>query len=119
MILYLVHPIWAQSIPAQDILRDTMMRECRKNFPGAISFFHTSISPFDVSHTPLFYLGQSLMDLAQADAAVFCHDWQNYRDCATIHELVQRFGKPFHELDRLEWAWDEKTHTFKNQRKSV
>lgn len=116
MVLYLVQPLWSQSMLAQDILREVMIRECRKNFADPISFSHTCISPFALSHTPLYYLGRSLIDLAESDAAVFCHGWQNYRDCMTVHEMAQRFGKPFYELDRLEWAWNEKTHTFKKQR---
>lgn len=32
MILYLVQPLWGQSILAQDALRDTMIRDCRMNW---------------------------------------------------------------------------------------
>lgn len=115
MILYLVQPLWGRSILAQDALRDTMIRDCRRNFPEHISFMHTTISPFAMSHTPLYYLGQSLIHLAESDAAVFCHGWQKYRDCIAVHNMARRFGKPLYELDRLEWAWDEQTQSFQKQ----
>lgn len=38
MVLYLVQPLWSQSMLAQDILREVMIRECRKNFADPISF---------------------------------------------------------------------------------
>ena len=36
--------------------------------------------------TPLWYLGESIKLLGQADIAYFCKDWEKYRGCCIEHE---------------------------------
>ena len=48
----------------------------------------------DVPHdaTPLWYLGESIKLLGQADFAYFCKDWDKYRGCCIEHECCIRYG---------------------------
>ena len=46
MQIYLAQPLWATSDLQQETMRDTMMRDCRRNLPGEHTFLYTTISPF-------------------------------------------------------------------------
>lgn len=42
---------------------------------------------------PLWYLGQSILLLAEADVVFFCKDWHKYNGCTIEHECAVRYGK--------------------------
>lgn len=42
---------------------------------------------------PLWYLGESIKLLGEADVAYFCKDWQHYNGCIIEHECAVRYGK--------------------------
>lgn len=42
---------------------------------------------------PLWYLGESIKLLGQADVVYFCKDWQKYNGCTIEHECAVRYGK--------------------------
>lgn len=42
---------------------------------------------------PLWYLGESIKLLGEADVAYFCKDWQHYNGCTIEHECAVRYGK--------------------------
>lgn len=42
---------------------------------------------------PLWYLGQSILFLAEADIVYFCKDWHKYNGCTIEHECAVRYGK--------------------------
>ena len=52
------------------------------------SFFEEA--PHDAK--PLWYLGESLKLLGEADIAYFCKDWEKYRGCTIEHECAVRYG---------------------------
>lgn len=41
----------------------------------------------------LWYLGESIKLLGEADVVYFCKDWQRYNGCAIEHECAVRYGK--------------------------
>lgn len=49
----------------------------------------------DVPHdaTPLWYLGESIKLLGEADVVYFCKDWEKYNGCTIEHECAVRYGK--------------------------
>lgn len=53
------------------------------------SFFKDA--PHDA--TPLWYLGESIKLLGDADVVYFCKDWEKYRGCTIEHECAVRYGK--------------------------
>lgn len=42
--------------------------------------------------TPLWYLGESIKLLGNADIAYFCKGWEKYRGCTIEHECAVRYG---------------------------
>lgn len=42
---------------------------------------------------PLWYLGESIKLLGEADTVYFCKDWQKYNGCTIEHECAVRYGK--------------------------
>ncbi len=53
------------------------------------SFFKDA--PHDAK--PLWYLGESIKLLGDADAVYFCKGWEQYRGCTIEHECAVRYGK--------------------------
>lgn len=52
------------------------------------SFFKEA--PHDA--TPLWYIGESIKLLGQADIVYFCKDWEKYRECCIEHECCVRYS---------------------------
>ena len=48
-------------------------------------------SPHDAK--PLWFLGESIKLLAEADIVYFCKDWHKYNGCVIEHECAVRYGK--------------------------
>ena len=42
--------------------------------------------------TPLWYIGESIKLLGQADIAYFCKDWEKYRGCCIEYECCVRYS---------------------------
>ena len=42
---------------------------------------------------PLWYLGESIKLLGEADVVYSCKDWQKYNGCTIEHECAVRYGK--------------------------
>lgn len=42
--------------------------------------------------TPLWYLGESIKLLGEADIVYFCKDWNKYRGCIVEHEVCMQYG---------------------------
>lgn len=53
------------------------------------SFFKDS--PHDAN--PLWFLGESIKLLGEADIVVFCKNWELYNGCIIEHECATRYGK--------------------------
>lgn len=53
------------------------------------SFFKDA--PHDAK--PLWYIGESIKLMADADVVYFCKDWHKYRGCTIEHECAVRYGK--------------------------
>lgn len=49
----------------------------------------------DVPHDakPLWYLGEAIKLLGEADIVYFCKDWHLHRGCVIEHECAVRYGK--------------------------
>lgn len=43
--------------------------------------------------TPLWYLGESIKLLEEADVVFFCKGWEHYNGCTIEHECAVRYGK--------------------------
>lgn len=43
--------------------------------------------------SPLWYLGESIKLLGEADVVFFCKGWERYNGCTIEHECAVRYGK--------------------------
>lgn len=51
------------------------------------------------THLPLWYLGESLKFLSDADIAVFAPGWKEARGCCIEHNCAEAYNIPILELD--------------------
>lgn len=84
------------SQPMNDKTNEQILEERQK----AISSFDDEVEVLDsffkdAPHdaTPLWYLGESIKLLGDADIVYFCKDWEKYRGCTIEHECAVRYGK--------------------------
>lgn len=73
--------------------REAALKRLRREYTEPMvlidSFFEEA--PHDAS--PLWYLGESIKLLGEADYVFFCKDWEKYRGCTIEHECAVRYGK--------------------------
>ena len=48
--------------------------------------------------SPIYYLGESIKKMADADAVVFMQGWENARGCRIEHEIALEYGKYIREV---------------------
>lgn len=41
----------------------------------------------------IWYLGESLKKMSEADLVFFVNDWENYRGCSTERKVAEAYGK--------------------------
>ena len=49
----------------------------------------------EVKHIGVYYMGYSIVAMANADLVVFMDGWQNSRGCKLEYELAKQYGVPF------------------------
>lgn len=75
--------------------RERAVKEVQSLYPNEEievikSFFESA--PHDA--TPLWFLGESIKLLGQADFAYFCKDWDKYRGCITENTICNLYEIP-------------------------
>lgn len=55
---------------------------------------------FDISEglSPIYYLGEAIQSMADADAVVFMPGWEAARGCRIEHDVAQEYGKYIKEV---------------------
>ena len=61
---------------------------------GEVELIDSFIEDAPHDAKPLWYLGESIKLLGEADIAYFCKDWEHYRGCVIEHECAVRYGIP-------------------------
>lgn len=71
----------AREIAGEDLLEDidSFFTDAPKNKANIVT-------------EPVWWLGKSLMKLAEADVAIFGDNWQNFNGCVIEHEVCERYG---------------------------
>lgn len=86
-------------------MRDYTPEEIKANRAKAVQEIHDAIGDFDLidsyfedypsldcKNVPLWYLGESLKKLADADAAYFLRGWETARGCKIEHDCAVEYG---------------------------
>ena len=56
------------------------------------SYFSDEYNPGkNITNIPVYYLGISLMKMAECDAVYFCKGWEDARGCVIEHEVAQKY----------------------------
>ena len=64
------------------------------NFPGLdLEVINSFFKDVPAQAAPLWYLGESIKLLGEADVVYFCKGWQRYNGCTIEHECAVRYGK--------------------------
>lgn len=71
--------------------RERAIRAAHKAF-GEVEVLDSFLEDVPEDATPLWYLGQSILVLAQADVAYFTSGWETARGCLIEHECAARYG---------------------------
>lgn len=71
--------------------RERAIRAAARNL-GDIEVLDSVFEDVPEDATPLWYLGQSILVLAQADVAYFVRGWETARGCLIEHECAARYG---------------------------
>lgn len=86
------------SQPMNGMTDDEIMRERERAIKavsealGEVELLDSFFDDVPEDATPLWYLGQSILVLAQADVAYFMSGWETARGCRIEHECAARYG---------------------------
>lgn len=72
--------------------RRRIERDAENDFGTYVDVIDSFFQGAPVDAKPLWYLGESLKKLADADVAVFAHGWQKSRGCKIEHEAAVAYG---------------------------
>ena len=72
--------------------RDMAVACLEKMFTEPIEIIDSFFKEAPPDATPLWYLGESIKLLGNADIAYFCKAWERYRGCTIEHECAVRYG---------------------------
>lgn len=72
--------------------RQRVMDVVSKKFDGCVSF---SIPLEPLAYSPVYMLGESIMQLDHCDLAAFPEDWHEARGCAIEHLVCEKYGIPY------------------------
>lgn len=72
--------------------RRRIERDVENDFGTYVDVIDSFFQGAPVDAKPLWYLGESLKKLAEADVAIFAHGWQKSRGCRIEHEAAVAYG---------------------------
>ena len=73
--------------------RNAAIKACKERVSIEVEALDTFFKDAPHDAKPLWYLGQSILYVADADVVYFCKDWHNYNGCVIEHECAVRYGK--------------------------
>lgn len=72
--------------------RDMAIEHLKKEFTEPMEIIDSFFKDVPHDAKPLWYLGEAIKLLGNADIAYFCKDWEQYRGCTIEHECAVRYG---------------------------
>lgn len=73
--------------------RDMAIAKLKKEYTEPIEIIDSFFKDAPHDAKPLWFLGESIKLLGDADAVFFCKAWEQYRGCTIEHECAVRYGK--------------------------
>ena len=72
--------------------RDAAVKRAQEVLGEEVVLIDSYITGCPADAKPLWFLGESLKKLSNADVAYFCKDWENYRGCCMEFDACSRYG---------------------------
>jgi hypothetical protein len=72
--------------------REKAVALCKKYLGDEIEVIDSFKQGVSVDDNPLWYLGESIKLLSQADYAFFCEGWDDSRGCIIEHDCAEKYG---------------------------
>lgn len=81
--------------------RERAINEAEEKLGEEVELIDSFFADAPEDAKPLWYMGQSLIKLSEADIAYFAKGWQDYRGCKIEHRCAVDYGIPcmFSEFD--------------------
>ena len=73
--------------------REKAVSEVKKSYGEDIEVLESFFKGIPHDASPLYYLGEAIKVMDQADIVFFCKDWEKYRGCCIEHECAEKYGK--------------------------
>jgi hypothetical protein len=93
MKVFISQPMVDKTDEEIEMERDMAICKLKEEFDESIEIIDSFFKDVPHDAAPLWYLGESIKLLGDADAVYFCKDWEQYRGCAIEHECAVRYGK--------------------------
>lgn len=79
--------------------REEILNKVKELYPDKeIELIDSFFKDAPTEAKPLWYLGDSLKLMSEADLIVFADDWESARGCKIEHECAIQYGYTFQEL---------------------
>ena len=91
MKLFISQPMRGKSEEEILRVRQTAIESAERAFGGKVEVIDSYFKDHE-EHTPLWYLGESLKLLAEADVAYFAKGWEEFRGCRIENECAIEYG---------------------------
>lgn len=72
--------------------RETIINIAKKDLGNDIEIIDSFFENAPVTANPMWYLGESIKKLSEADVAYFAKDWGNARGCKIEHQIALDYG---------------------------
>jgi len=93
MRVFISQPMVDKTDEEIEMERDRAISKLKEEFDEPIEIIDSFFKDAPQDATPLWYLGESIKLLGNADAVYFCKGWEQYRGCTIEHECAVRYGK--------------------------
>lgn len=91
-------------------LSDTVVRKIREASGSEVIEVPMLLPEQFKGMHPVYYLGMNLQMMCQADLVVFERGWEESRACQVEHEVCDRYGLEYLELDCDPGKWNGDVH---------
>jgi hypothetical protein len=72
--------------------RDAAISELKRKYKEPIEIIDSFIKGVPHNAKPLWYLGEAIKLLGDADLVYFCDGWEHHRGCIIEHQCAVRYG---------------------------
>lgn len=92
MIVFISQPMQGKTQEEIKKTYEKCFERCKKRYGEDVVMVNSYIEDAPKNASPLWYLGESIKRLSEADAAYFFKGWENARGCRIENECALEYG---------------------------